>query len=176
MPGTLIPAWAKKHAKQALTPGRLTPARYRFAAAVANHANYASTKNGPCLEITPAVRCRTSLALMHKRPMGCRGGVFRVRVKACICFSVTHRERAESRQNAGICWVRAPRHYSAALLVVTRALRSVLSSCHASAWHDDDYRYMRATVGNRSIAATPFLVAIERPKPPCTQGLSARQS
>jgi len=97
-------------------------------------------------------------------------------VKACICFSVTHRELAESRQNAGICWFRAPRHYSASLLVVRRALRSVLSSCHASAWHDDDYRYMRATVGNRSIAATPFLVAIEQPKPPCTQGLSTRQS
>ena len=73
MPGSLIPTWAKKHAEQALTPGRMTPARYRFDAAVAYHANYASTNNGPCLEITPAVRCRTSLALMHKRPMGCRG-------------------------------------------------------------------------------------------------------
>ena len=73
MPGSLGPTWAKKHAEQALTPGRMTPARYRFDAAVAYHANYASTNNGPCLEITPAVRCRTSLALMHKRPMGCRG-------------------------------------------------------------------------------------------------------
>ena len=72
MPGSLIPTWAKKLAEQALTPGRMTPARYRFAATVAYHANYASTNNGPCLEITPAVRCRTSLALMHKRRMGCR--------------------------------------------------------------------------------------------------------
>ena len=52
--------------------GRLTPARYRFSASAADSAYHASTNNGSCLEITPAVRCRTSLALMHKRPMGCR--------------------------------------------------------------------------------------------------------
>ena len=51
MPGSLIPTRAKKHAEQALTPGRMTPARYRFDATVAYHANYASTNNGPCLEI-----------------------------------------------------------------------------------------------------------------------------
>ncbi len=65
-PGTDQPA------EQTSTLGRLTPARYRFSAAAADSAYHASTNNGPCLEITPAVRCRTSLALMHKRPMGCR--------------------------------------------------------------------------------------------------------
>ena len=72
MPGSLIPTWAKKHAKQALTPDRMTPARYRLSAAAAYDALNASTNNGPCLEISPAAGCRTSLALMRKRPMGCR--------------------------------------------------------------------------------------------------------
>ena len=135
MPGSLIPTWAKKNAEQALTPGRMTPARYRFDAAVAYHANYASTNNGPCLEITPAVRCRTSLALMHKRPMRCNG-FFCVTAKTCILCRVTRRELAESRQNAGICWFRAPRHYSASRLVVTRpvptAPRYQCLRCHAT--------------------------------------------
>ena len=52
MPGSLIPAWAKQHAEQALTPGRLTPARYRFAAAVADSANHASTNREICKEIS----------------------------------------------------------------------------------------------------------------------------
>ena len=84
MPGSLIPTWAKKHAEQALTPGRMTPARYHFDAAAAYHANYASTNSSPCLEITPALRCRTSLALMHRRPRG-TGRSFNVRAKVCIC-------------------------------------------------------------------------------------------
>ncbi len=72
MPGSLIPTWAEKHAEQALTPGRMTPARCRFDAAAAYSAYHASTIFDLCLEITPAVRCRTSLALRYKRPMGCK--------------------------------------------------------------------------------------------------------
>ena len=48
IPGSLIPGWAKKHAEQALTPGRMTPAKYRFDAAVAYHANHASTNRETC--------------------------------------------------------------------------------------------------------------------------------
>ena len=69
--GLSNPGLGQKHAEQALTPGRMTPARYRFDAAVAYNAYHASTNDGRCLEISPAVRCRTSLALMHKHPMGC---------------------------------------------------------------------------------------------------------
>ena len=46
--------------------------------------------------------------------------------------------------------------------VVTRALRSALPSCHASAWHDDCYRRMGATFGNRNIATIVGRNAITR--------------
>jgi len=46
-------------AEQASTLGRLTPARYRFPEAAADSAYHASIINDSCLEITPAVRCRT---------------------------------------------------------------------------------------------------------------------
>ena len=49
MPGSLIPTWVKKLGEQALTPGRMTPARYRFNAAAAYHANQASTDREVCL-------------------------------------------------------------------------------------------------------------------------------
>ena len=49
IPDSLIPGWAKKHAEQALTPGRMTPAKYRFDATVAYHANHASTIRETCL-------------------------------------------------------------------------------------------------------------------------------
>ena len=49
IPDSLIPGWAKKHAEQTLTPGRMTPARYRFDAAVAYHENHASTNRETCL-------------------------------------------------------------------------------------------------------------------------------
>ena len=39
MPGFLIPTWVERHAAQALTLCRYTPARYRFDAAAAYHAN-----------------------------------------------------------------------------------------------------------------------------------------
>jgi len=83
--GLSNPDLGQKHAAQALTPDRMTPARYRFSAAVADSAYHASTNNGPCLEITPALRCRTSLALMHRRPRG-TGRSFDVRAKVCICW------------------------------------------------------------------------------------------
>ena len=43
-----------------------------------------------------------------------------VRKKVQVQGGVTRRELAESRQNARHYWFRAPRHYSASLLVVTR--------------------------------------------------------
>jgi len=57
MPGSLIPTWAKKHAEQTLTPGRMTPARYRFSAAAAYLGNHATPKMGIRLAISPAVGC-----------------------------------------------------------------------------------------------------------------------
>ncbi len=78
-------------------------------------------------------------------------------MKACICFSVTHRELTESRQNAGICWFRAPRHYSASLLVVTRQRRSVSPVRHAFAWHINFYR---ALGSNRRNGGAPLLLPV----------------
>ena len=46
------PGLGQRLAKQAMTPGRLTPARYRFAAAVADSANHASTNREICKEIS----------------------------------------------------------------------------------------------------------------------------
>ncbi len=60
---------------------------------------------------------------------------------------VTQRELAETGQNPRNCWIRAPRHYSASRLVVTRQRRSVWSECHAVAPHPDCYRGLAATVG-----------------------------
>jgi hypothetical protein len=47
--GLSNPALGQKHAEQALTPGRMTPARYRFDAAAAYDANHASTNRESCL-------------------------------------------------------------------------------------------------------------------------------
>ena len=58
MPGSLIPTWAKKHAEQALTPGRMTPARYRFSAAAAYSGYHATPNMGSRLAISPAVGCK----------------------------------------------------------------------------------------------------------------------
>ena len=72
MPGSLIPTWVKKHAEQALTPGRMTPARYRFSAAVTDNANHIT----PNMVLRPQIRttseCRTYWALLARRPMRCR--------------------------------------------------------------------------------------------------------
>ena len=62
MPGSLIPTWAKKHAEQALTPGRLTPARYRFVAAAAFHAKDASTNREICKAISQSSYYRAFFA------------------------------------------------------------------------------------------------------------------
>ncbi len=63
--GLSNPDLGQKHAEQALTPGRMTPARYRFDAAVAYHANYASTKQIARLWISPADCCRAFLLTNH---------------------------------------------------------------------------------------------------------------
>ena len=49
MPGFLIPTRFERHAAQALTLCRYTPARYRFDAAAAYNANQASTNRETCL-------------------------------------------------------------------------------------------------------------------------------
>ncbi len=48
---------------------------------------------------------------------------FHIRKKAHVQGGVTRRELAENGQGPRNCWFRAPRHYSASLSVVTRALR-----------------------------------------------------
>ena len=102
MPGSLIPVWAEGHAEQALTPDRMTPARYRFDAAVTDITDHASTDINPRPEITPAVRCRTSLASMYKCPM-MRRDVLHVRSKACILYRTIAWEIAEFGQTARHC-------------------------------------------------------------------------
>ena len=69
MPGSLIPTWAKKDAEQALTPGRMTPARYRFDAAATDNTDQVTPNMVLCPHIRARYGYRTSLVFMHERPM-----------------------------------------------------------------------------------------------------------
>ncbi len=71
IPGSLIPAWAKGRAEHALTPGRLTPARYRFVAAVADNVDYATPNMVPCLQISPVGWQKAIITAIHGRPIVC---------------------------------------------------------------------------------------------------------
>ena len=114
-PGTDQPA------EQTSTLGRLTPARYRFSAAAAYHGNHATPNMGPRLAIGPALVCAVFSVKSRRRPRRC-GEDLLIQGKKCILFRVTRRELAESRKITRHCWSRAPRHYSASRLVVTRAV------------------------------------------------------
>lgn len=72
MPGSLIPTWAKKYAEQVLTPGRLTPARYRFSAAAADNAAQVTPNMVRCPQISPERLQKAIFASIHTRPIVCR--------------------------------------------------------------------------------------------------------
>jgi hypothetical protein len=72
IPGSLIPAWAKGRAEHALTLDRLTPARYRYSAAVADNTDHATPNMVLCPQIGPAGLHRAIFASIHRRPIVCR--------------------------------------------------------------------------------------------------------
>lgn len=99
MPEILIPAWVREYPKDALIPGRLTPARCRFVAAAALHMGNANSGQAVCKAKTPTVRCRGFFA---RKFSGFRRSARRfgdVCDRAAVRGGITCRELAETSQN-----------------------------------------------------------------------------
>jgi hypothetical protein len=72
MPGFLIPTRVERHAAQALTLCRYTPARYRFDAAAAYNTNQVTPNMGSCPQIRLIWSIWGLFASIHRRPIVCR--------------------------------------------------------------------------------------------------------
>ncbi len=72
MPGFLIPTRVERHAAQALTLCRYTPARYRFDAAAAYNADQATPNMVGCPQIRLIWSIWALFVSIHRRPIVCR--------------------------------------------------------------------------------------------------------